>query len=155
MDATAWRGVARQLVAGGLLRADSQAYGALRLTEAAEPVLRGRARLHLRRTTMQPTARPGRRRGGSGAGTAPSAALAGPDADLFESLRAERRAIADEQGVPAYVVFHDATLREIAARRPATAQQLLDVPGIGLAKAERYGARMLAVVAGATEGAGT
>jgi ATP-dependent DNA helicase RecQ len=72
--------------------------------------------------------------------------LTGPDADLFEVLRAERRSIADEQGVPAYVVFHDATLREIATRRPATNQQLLDVPGIGAAKAERYGERILAAV---------
>ena len=70
----------------------------------------------------------------------------GADADLFESLRTERRSIADEQGVPAYVVFHDATLREIATRRPATSEQLLDVPGIGAAKAERYGQRILAVV---------
>jgi ATP-dependent DNA helicase RecQ len=62
-------------------------------------------------------------------------------------LRAERKSIADEQGVPAYVVFHDATLREIATRRPATTEQLLDVPGIGAAKAERYGERILAAMA--------
>jgi ATP-dependent DNA helicase RecQ len=73
--------------------------------------------------------------------------MTGPDADLFEALRAERKSIAEEQGVPAYVVFHDATLREIATRRPATHDELLDVPGIGTAKAERYGARILAAVA--------
>ncbi len=147
LDATAWRGVARQLVAQGLLRSDSQAYGALRVTDAAEPVLRGQARLDLRRTTARPPARAGRRRAGSRAAS-PAAAidLTGPDADLFEILRTERKSIADEQGVPAYVVFHDATLREIATRRPGTTQDLLDVPGIGTAKAERYGERILAAV---------
>ena len=147
LDATAWRGVARQLVAQGLLSSDSQAYGALRVTEVAEPVLRGQARVDLRRTTAKPPSRTSRRRGGSaGSGSAAAVTLTGPDADLFEVLRAERRSIADEQGVPAYVVFHDATLREIATRRPATNQQLLDVPGIGAAKAERYGERILAAV---------
>ena len=120
LDATAWRGVARQLVAQGLLSSDSQAYGALRVTEAAEPVLRGQARLDLRRTTAKPAARAARRRGGSQRRPAAAVTLAGPDADLFEVLRAERKSIADEQGVPAYVVFHDATLREIATRRPGT-----------------------------------
>ncbi len=145
LDATAWRGVARQLVALGMLNADSQAYGALRVTDAAEPVLRGQARLDLRRTTAKPAARAARRRGGS-SGAAAARTLAGPDAELFEVLRAERKSIADEQGVPAYVVFHDATLREIATRRPGTNEQLLDVPGIGAAKAERYGERILAAV---------
>jgi len=145
LDATAWRGVARQLVAQGLLSSDSQAYGALRVTDAAEPVLRGQARLDLRRTTAKPATRAARRRGAS-TGPAAAVTLTGPDADLFEVLRAERKSIADEQGVPAYVVFHDATLREIAMRRPGTSQQLLDVPGIGAAKAERYGERILAAV---------
>jgi ATP-dependent DNA helicase RecQ len=145
LDAAAWRGVARQLVAQGLLSADSQAYGALRVTDAAEPVLRGQARLDLRRTTDKPPGRAGRRRG-SRAAVSAAATLTGPDGDLFEVLRAERKSIAEEQGVPAYVVFHDATLREIATRRPSTTQQLLDVPGIGAAKAERYGERMLAAV---------
>ena len=147
LDATAWRGVARQLVAQGLLSSDSQAYGALRVTDAAEPVLRGQARLDLRRTTAKPpvpgSAAPGWIRC---VRSAAAVTLTGPDADLFELLRAERKSIADEQGVPAYVVFHDATLREIATRRPGTNQQLLDVPGIGAAKAERYGERILAAV---------
>jgi ATP-dependent DNA helicase RecQ len=147
LDAAAWRGVARQLVAQGLLSSDSRAYGALRVTEAAEPYLRGQSRLDLRRSTTKPPSRASRRRGGS-AVSGPTAAvtLTGQDADLFEILRAERRSIADEQGVPAYVVFHDATLREIATRRPTTSQQLLAVPGIGAAKAERYGERILAAV---------
>ncbi len=155
LDATAWRGVARQLVAQGLLSADAQAYGALRVTDAAEPVLRGQARLDLRRTTAKAPSRATRRRAGSAA-SGPGAAetLTGPDADLFELLRAERKAIADEQSVPAYVVFHDATLREIATRRPGSTQQLLAVPGIGAAKAERYGERILAAVGRAEDPGG-
>ncbi len=147
LDEQAWRGVARQLVAQGLLTVDSSAYGALRVTPAAEPVLRGELRLDLRRATPRPASRAsgGRRRRGASAQTA-GASLAGADAGLFESLRTERKSIADEQGVPAYVVFHDATLREIATRRPETVEQLLEVPGIGAAKAERYGERILAVV---------
>ncbi len=148
LDATAWRAVARQLVALGLLRADSQSYGALRVTDAAEPVLRGQARLDLRRTTARPPERAARRRAAGSRASAPAAALdlTGPDADLFEVLRTERKSIAEEQGVPAYVVFHDATLREIATRRPGTARELLGIPGIGTAKAERYGERILAAV---------
>ncbi len=156
LDATAWRGVARQLVAQGLLHSDSQSYGALRVTAAAEPVLRGQARLDLRRPTEKPVGRrASRRRAGSPApGSAATAIVTGADADLFEVLRAERKSIAEEQGVPAYVVFHDATLREIATRRPATNDELLDVPGIGTAKAERYGERILAAVSsgGSTTG---
>ncbi|HEX6886812.1 MAG TPA: HRDC domain-containing protein, partial [Candidatus Nanopelagicales bacterium] len=155
LDAAAWRGVARQLVAHGLLRVDAQAYGALRVTEAAEPVLRGRARLDLRSVTPKPAARKARRRGRRSDGPAPAPlGLVGPQAELFEGLRVERKAIAEEQGVPAYVVFHDATLREIAARRPTTTDQLLDVPGIGAAKAERYGERILTVVAAGREAGG-
>ncbi len=147
LDATTWREVARQLVAQGLLSVDSQAYGALRVTAAAEPVLRGNTRLDLRRSTAKPAGRAARRRSRSaGAGAAAAVSLSGADADLFEVLRAERKSIADEQGVPAYVVFHDATLREIATRRPDTTEKLLDVPGIGAAKAERYGERILAAV---------
>ncbi len=143
LDDRAWRSVARQLVAQGMLRVDAGAYGALRVTDAASPVLRGGAQLDLRQAAPKPP----RRR--AAARSAPSAApLGAPDSDLFEALRAERRAIAAEQGVPAYVVFHDATLREIAASRPATAVELLGVAGIGAAKAERYGARILAVVNG-------
>ncbi len=151
LDAQAWRGIARQLVAQGLLRADSQSHGALRITEAAEPVLRGQSRLDLRRVTAKPpTARRARR--STGVAAVAAVTLSAPDAALFEVLRAERRSIADEQGVPAYVVFHDATLREIATRRPATERQLLEVPGIGAAKAERYGERILAAVGRGSSG---
>ena len=139
IDERSWRSVARQLVSQGLLTSDAGSHGALRVTAAAGPVLRGEASLQLRRTAPRPA------RTRTAAKPAPAAAT-GADGQLFDLLRAERRAIAEEQQVPAYVVFHDATLREIAARRPTTAAQLLEVPGIGAAKAQRYGDRVLAVV---------
>ncbi|WP_174524036.1 HRDC domain-containing protein, partial [Piscicoccus intestinalis] len=74
--------------------------------------------------------------------------LTGPAADLFERLRAWRAAAAKEQGVPAYVVFHDATLRAIAAAAPTTSAQLRAISGVGAAKLERYGPGVLATVAG-------
>ena len=145
LDAQTWRGVARQLVARGLLASDAGAYGALRVTDAATGVLRGETRLDLRRATPKPARSARRSRAGSSS-TSPTVELSGPEGDLFEALRAERKSIADEQGVPAYVVFHDATLREIATRRPSSTAALLDVPGIGAAKADRYGERILATV---------
>ena len=70
-----------------------------------------------------------------------------PAADaLFEELRALRREIADREGVPAYVIFHDATLREMAAPRPATEEELLDVGGVGERKLEKYGEEFLALI---------
>jgi ATP-dependent DNA helicase RecQ len=141
LDDRAWRGVARQLVALGMLHADPRAYGALRLTAAAQPVLKGEQRLELRRASER-TARPGRKpRPGTAPGPADPAAEA-----LFNALRAERKRIADEQGVPAFVVLHDATLRELALRRPRDVHALLEISGIGAAKAQRYGERLLAVI---------
>jgi len=152
LDEDTWRVVARQLVAQGLLRPDSSAFGALRVTEAAGPVLRGESRVELRQVPRSPAGEAAGRVARSGSRKRVAAeALTGADGELFEALRAGRKAIADEQGVPAYVVFHDATLREIAARRPRSTDDLLAVPGIGAMKAERYGERILAVV-GKAEG---
>lgn len=146
LDDRTWRAVARQLVAQGMLRADPSSYGALRVTPAAGPVLRGEATLQLRAPDER-RARPSRARRPA-AGPSPAAEdLSAADAALFDRLRAERKAMADEQGVPAYVVMHDATLRVIAQRRPGSQAELLAVPGIGAAKAQRYGERILSVVA--------
>ena len=142
LDDRAWRGVARQLVALGLLHADPRAYGALRLTAEAAPVLKGEKGLELRRPSQQRIGRPARKlRLGAMAVSADPAAET-----LFHALRAERKRIADEQGVPAFVVLHDATLRELAQLRPRDRQGLLQVSGIGAAKAERYGDRLLTVI---------
>ncbi len=135
LDARRWRGVIRQLVVRGLLAVDHGAYGALRLTEAARPVLRGEQRLMLRAPAAP------RRKKVSLAVTA-----SGADAGLFERLRAWRRQVATDKGVPAYVILHDATLREIAASSPASLDELAAIPGIGARKLEAYGQAILAVV---------
>ncbi len=144
LDEAGWRSVFRQLLAAGLLHADAQAYGALRLTDLARPVLKGEATLMLRqqvkRMRGKKPAQAGRR---ADAGTPAS----GPESDLFEGLRTWRATLAREQGVPAYVILHDKTLRELAAQRPANLADLLGVPGIGQAKADRYGEALLRLLA--------
>ena len=140
--AAQWRSLFRQLAALGLVSVDIDGHGGLRLTEAARPVLRGEQRLQLREESA---ARERRRRTGSAA-----PALASAEQALFEALRAERRRLADAHGVPAYVIFHDATLMQMAAERPQTLAELAQINGVGAAKLERYGAAFLAVIDGMT-----
>jgi ATP-dependent DNA helicase RecQ len=144
-----WRGVVRQLLAQGLLGVDTDGYGTLRLTPASTDVLSGERAVLLRREAPRAAkaARATRttRRGTAAAGAADLGVGA---AALFERLRAWRSATAKEQGVPAYVVFHDATLREIATRVPATLDDLGTVTGVGVAKLERYGALILETLRG-------
>jgi ATP-dependent DNA helicase RecQ len=144
LDDAGWRSVFRQLLAAGLLHADAQAYGGLRLTDAARPVLKGETTLSLRKQVVRvrgkKSALTTRR---SGAGTSMAAA----DEPLFEALRIWRADLAKEQGVPAYVILHDKSLRELATRRPASPDELLSVPGIGQAKADRYGEALLQMLA--------
>nr|WP_052105111.1 DNA helicase RecQ [Cellulomonas bogoriensis] len=135
-----WRGVVRQLMAQGLLAVDTDGYNTLRLTEASGAVLRGERPVRLRREAPRPTTR---RAKAAKRGAAPVADLTPEAADVFERLRAWRAATAKEHGVPAYVVFHDATLREIATRKPATLDDLSTVTGVGAAKRERYGQALL------------
>jgi ATP-dependent DNA helicase RecQ len=152
LDEITWRSVARQLVANGLLHADPERYGALVPTEAARPVLRGDTRLELRAVRPAEAGRGGRSK------PAPAAAPARPgDAGLIDALRALRRELAKAQNVPAYVVFHDTTLLEIARLRPRTQAQLGQVSGIGALKLARYGAKLLELVCDfdrATSGSG-
>jgi len=141
MDEANWRGVARQLLAGGLLHADAQAYGALKLTDAARPVLKGETTLMLRRQVVR------KKEAGRKASRATFVADLPPAAvGLFESLRQWRGEMAKEQGVPAYVILHDKTLRELAVLQPRTPGELLAVAGIGEAKAARYGESLLDVL---------
>jgi ATP-dependent DNA helicase RecQ len=135
-----WRAVLRQLVVRGLLEVDHAAYGALKLTQAARPVLKGEETVMLRAIAAAPPRRKSR--------LAPSSGGVHDDEDpLFLSLRAWRRETANEKGVPAYVILHDATLREIAARRPATLDELGEISGLGTKKLEAYGEAVLEVVA--------
>jgi ATP-dependent DNA helicase RecQ len=125
------RPAARALIACDALRAD--AYGGLSFGPAAKSILKGEEELHI----AIPPQRRGRRRERD----------TGPADPLFETLRETRRALAAESGVPAYVIFHDSTLREIAAARPRNLSELAEVNGVGEAKLARYGDAMLAAVA--------
>ena len=142
------RGVLRQLIATGALSVDAQAWNTLRLTEASRGVLRGETTVLLRQSLSQPAVR--RRR--SGGRTAPPAAAAGLTADglaRFEALKAWRAQVAREHNLPAYLIFHDATLAAIAALAPGALDELRTVSGIGEAKLQAYGADVLRVVADA------
>jgi ATP-dependent DNA helicase RecQ len=141
LDDKRWRAVLRQLVVRGLLEVDHTAYGALKLTQAARPVLKGEETVMLRALEVRPARRKSRLAPSSGAG------VHDDEDPLFLSLRAWRRETANEKGVPAYVILHDAALREIAARRPATLEALAEIPGLGTKKLEAYGEDVLAVVA--------
>ena len=136
-----WRAVVRQMLAAGLVRVETS-YSTVRLTEASGEVLRGERQVRLRREPAK-AARPRR---ASAPKTVDAAAPAASDAGLFDRLREWRAGVAREQGVPAYVVFHDATLHQIAAVAPTTLEALSQVSGVGATKLERYGPGVLAVV---------
>ncbi|MEV5494630.1 DNA helicase RecQ [Nonomuraea fuscirosea] len=140
-----WHGVVRQLLAQGLLAVESD-YGALVLTDESAAVLRGQREVMLRRET----ARPARAKVASSGGKSAQAAaeLPAAAAPVFERLRSWRGATAKEQGVPAYVIFHDATLREIATRMPTTLAELGQVNGVGENKLAKYGDQVLEVLQG-------
>ncbi len=143
VDARRWHGVIRQLVVAGLLDVDIEGFGALRLTPASRPVLRGEQRVELRRDAERPAVRKERQRS--------EKAIAAADfpphlLPRFEALRALRAKLAREQNVPAYVIFHDATLRAIAAEAPHDLAALARIGGIGTNKLERYGPLVLEVV---------
>jgi ATP-dependent DNA helicase RecQ len=137
-----WRAVFRQLVALRFLEADSEAYGALKLTVAARGVLKGEVSVSFREDAERPRKRERARKGAAAApGLAPEAA------PLLDALREWRGATARDHGVPAYVVFHDATLTAIAAARPRTLDELRGISGIGATKLERYGRALLEITA--------
>lgn len=137
-----WRGVVRQLLAQGLLATHGE-YGTLAVTDAASDVLAGQAQVMLR-------AEPERATRSRGPRAAPAAADLEPaQAELFEQLRVWRAGEAREQGVPAYIVFGDATLRAVAVARPASIRELDGITGIGAKKLEAYGEALLRVVAAA------
>ncbi len=145
LDERAWRGVVRQLLAQGLLGVDAAGYQTLFLVPESRAVLLGERDVLLRREA------PRRARAPKVAKAARSAAttdLSPEDVAVFDVLRQWRAGVAKEQGVPAYVVFHDATLRAMAQSRPADLDQLAGISGVGTAKLERYGPGVLEVLAG-------
>jgi ATP-dependent DNA helicase RecQ len=140
-----WRGVVRQLLAQGLLAVNDDGYGTLVVTEASGEVLAGRRTVSMRREAER--AARSVRSSGSSKSKAATAELAPADQGLFEKLRAWRAGEAREQGVPAYIVFGDATLRAIATARPSTLAEAGGISGIGEAKLQKYGESLLEVVA--------
>nr|WP_082573571.1 DNA helicase RecQ [Cellulomonas sp. Root137] len=142
-----WRGVVRQLLAMELLGVDTDGYGTLRLAPDSADVLRGAREVRLRRETEKVV----RTRGTRGARATAAADLSDDALELFEVLRAWRAGVAKEQGVPAYVVFHDATLREVVTQKPTSLEALGGISGIGAAKLERHGPGLLAALAGVGE----
>ncbi|MDE2118934.1 MAG: DNA helicase RecQ [Betaproteobacteria bacterium] len=143
LTATQWSGVFRQLVAGGYLEADMEAYGGLKLTEAARPVLRGEQTVWLRRDA-EPVKRKSKR--AKREGKAPKPFAGTKEERLWLALKAKRMELAREQGVPPYVIFHDSTLLEIINQRPATLTELGRISGVGQAKLARYGDAFLKVL---------
>ncbi|MCW8126301.1 DNA helicase RecQ [Microbulbifer halophilus] len=140
LSANEWRGVVRQLVVRDYLEVEGEFQG-LRLTQACRPLLRGEESIQLRKLPAQTRGAGAEPRRG-----APPAEILPADEPLWEALRACRKRIADEQGVPPYVVFHDATLRGMVAARPQTPDQLLAVSGVGDSKLERFGEDFLGVL---------
>ena len=141
LDADQWQSVFRQLVGGGLSAVDVEGHGALSLTEQSRPVLRGERQ-------APPAPRPG---------AAPQAGSArkpwrrpgpGRSGRCGSALRAHRRELAQSQGVPPYVIFDDATLKEMVTYRPRNPAELACISGVGIVKLERYGDGFLGVLAG-------
>jgi ATP-dependent DNA helicase RecQ len=145
VDEQAWRTVIRQLLAAGLINADLTQHGALVLTELARPVLKGASTVELRRHRARSVG-PAKSRARGGAGQEALAELAADERALFERLRQWRGQTARTQAVPAYVILHDRTLRELAIRVPQSMDELAGISGIGAAKIERYGEELLGVL---------
>jgi ATP-dependent DNA helicase RecQ len=142
---TQLRGVLRQLIATGALAVDGQAFNTLQLTEASRAVLKGQTQVRLRESVSLPAA--SRRRGGAAKPLpALAAALTEAGQARFAALKAWRFEVAREHNLPAYVIFHDATLAAIAASAPRSLDDLQGISGLGAKKLEAYGAEVLRVV---------
>ncbi|WP_299672285.1 DNA helicase RecQ [uncultured Roseobacter sp.] len=142
-DRRQWQAVFRQMMGHDLVRPDPERHGALRMTDAALPILRGEAQITLRRDSIR-TASASRR-------PAVKAMVSDEDAPLLSALKAKRRAFAEAAKAPAYVIFNDRTLIEMAQTRPQTLDEMARIGGVGAKKLERYGADFLAVIVGEAE----
>ncbi|MBX6367971.1 MAG: DNA helicase RecQ [Rhodospirillales bacterium] len=140
-----WQSVIRQLVAAGHLEPDPDGYGGLRVGESARAVLRGEMRVELRRD-------PAEMRKGRARRAASPSLVSETEVPLWERLRELRLELAREQGVPPYVIFHDATLLDMLRLKPRDLRSMAQIPGVGRSKLERYGAQFLGVLAGTSPG---
>ncbi|MEL6700215.1 MAG: HRDC domain-containing protein, partial [Pseudomonadota bacterium] len=136
-----WQAIFRQMMGHDLCRPDPERYGALRMTQAARPILRDEARIDLRMDTIKAARR----------GPAVKALVSDEDAPLLSALKAKRRALAEQAKVPAYVIFNDKTLIEMAQRRPGNLDQMAGISGVGTKKLDSYGDAFLAVINGTAE----
>jgi len=142
LDKDTWRSLLRQLVAAGHLRLDITGYGGLSLTEAGSALLRGEGSFHYRKDTARR-----RKKAASGVKAAALADLSEQDADLLEALKRLRLEMARERGAPAYVIFQDRSLMDMAVRKPANETEFADVYGVGQAKIRDFAAPFLALIA--------
>lgn len=136
LNATEWRTLYRQIIARGLLKVDVEGYGSVQLTDTARPILKGEEQLTLRKMVKATKNASRKTRAFSGAA----------NNTLWDALREHRKALATEQGIPAYMIFHDATLAEMTERQPQTLEQLGRISGIGERKLDAYGQGFLDVI---------
>ncbi len=136
-----WQGIFRQMMGHDLIRPDPERHGALRMTEAARPILRGEDNITLRLDTLVAKSRR----------AAPKALVSEEDAPLLSALKAKRRALAEAAKMPAYIVFNDRTLIEMAEQRPQNLDDMAKVNGVGAKKLEKYGDAFLSVIIGEAE----
>ncbi|MCK5091103.1 MAG: RecQ family ATP-dependent DNA helicase, partial [Gammaproteobacteria bacterium] len=138
LNQSEWRDLYRQLIARGLLAVDLEGHGGLHLTEESRPVLRGEQPLHLRKFSRKTKAKSRERK---------DSRFTDPKKnDLWQALRNRRQQLADEQGIPAYMIFHDATLAEMLENQPETLTQLSNISGVGKRKLADYGETFLDVL---------
>ena len=142
-----WRSIIRQLVAAGFLHHDVQGYGGLAVTDKGQALLRGEEKFQYRQDTMRRAA-PAPRKGRGGA---PAADLSAAETEVLGRLKALRLRLAKERGVPAYVVFSDKSLADMAQRRPQNAAEFAEVNGVGAAKLKEFAAPFLEVIADASD----
>ena len=144
-----WHGVFRQLVALGHLAVDVEGHGGLYLRDTAAAVLRGAVPVAFRADADDPKRRDKRARS-----AASDSIVAPADQGLWQALRTLRLSLARDQGVPPYVIFHDATLMDMVRRRPRDLDALAEIPGVGASKLKRYGSLFIAAIAAQEERAG-
>ncbi len=140
-DKRQWQAIFRQMMGHDLLRPDPSRHGALRMTEKARPILRDEATITLRKDRMQP----GR------AGPKVRAMVSEEDAPLLSALKAKRRFFAEQANAPAYIIFNDRTLIEMAEKKPQSLDEMAHIGGVGAKKLERYGQPFLEVILGAAQ----
>jgi len=143
IDTNTWRSVFRQLVVRGFLTVDVENFGALKLNETSRPILTGKENLQLRQDVAESISNNGNSKGST---KKVKVAVDPIDMPLWLKLKACRKQLADENNVPAFVVFSDSTLLEMLNNHPANKQQMLAITGIGLTKFDRFGANFLQVL---------